>query len=80
MWGIDVSSNNHLQGDIDWPTTYQTMKAKDPSQVPFTWVKVSEGLSYTNPYWANDRAGAHAAGFQVGLYHFGRPSEGSGHD
>ena len=38
----------------------------------FAVVKATEGVGYTSPTFAAQRAGAHAAGLVVGLYHFGR--------
>lgn len=74
-YGIDVSSNN---GVIDWPTVSKYLHGKCAN--PFAFVKVSEGIHYVNPQWYRDRMGAHAAGLEVGLYHYARPSKNTGHD
>lgn len=65
--GIDVSSNN---GHIDWP-------AVAASGVRFAVVKASEGCGYVNPQFCQDRRDAHAAGLQVGCYHYARPDQTS---
>ena len=89
MHAIDVSTNNvpaELQnasgGGLDWPALYQSVvalaRANGDTDPPVAWIKVSEGINYINPRWQSDRAGAHAAGFEVGLYHFDRASEASG--
>lgn len=78
QYGIDVSSNNHVSGnDINWPAAYADLRKR--CDHPFVMIKVTEGTNYVNPYWYWDRMGAHAAGFLVGLYHFCRPSDNSGH-
>ena len=69
---IDVSSNNHpTDAQIDWAQ----VKAAGVGAV---MVKATEGESYVNPWLKADADGAHAAGLQVGYYHFARPGQSSG--
>src|SRR2546430_9661004 len=68
--GIDVSSHDHAYGPIGWP-------AVAASGVRFAYVKATEGLSYTNPYFASDNSAAKAAGLLVGAYVFARPDLGN---
>jgi len=61
--GIDVS---HYQGgNINWAAVYA-------AGYRFGNVKSSESNWYTDPYFAANIAGAHAAGLFIGLYHFVR--------
>ena len=62
--GIDVS---HHQGAIDW-------KAVKSSGIEFAFAKASEGTSFVDPRFAQNRAGAAAAHLPFGGYHFARPS------
>jgi GH25 family lysozyme M1 (1,4-beta-N-acetylmuramidase) len=62
--GIDVSS---AQGQIDW-----TQVAA--AGVQWAAIKATEGVSYTNPFYAPDLAGARAAGLRVIHYHYGLPA------
>lgn len=65
--GIDVASEQHPNGaPINWPLV---------AAQGFGWaaIKVSEGITYTNPYDAADVGGATAAGMEVVEYHFARP-------
>jgi GH25 family lysozyme M1 (1,4-beta-N-acetylmuramidase) len=65
--GIDVSSWQHPSGaKIDWK------KVRD-SGVRFAIVKATEGKTYTNPYFVEDRTRAREAGLVVGAYHYARP-------
>ena len=75
---IDVSS--HQQGaGIDWPAVASYLLGLHPEAGVI--VKVSEGVGYINPDLHAQRMGAHAAGIRnVGLYHYGRPSEAKGSD
>lgn len=61
--GIDVS---HWQGEIDWPQVAASGQR-------FAIAKASEGVSYVDPMYATNRAGAMAAGLVFGAYHFARP-------
>ena len=38
--------------------------------VSFTFIKVTEGLSYVNPNWVSQRETAENAGILVGFYHY----------
>jgi len=58
--GIDVSSH---QGVIDWGDV-----AGDG--VRFTFVKATEGKTFTDPRFAANWAGARRAGLKVGAYHY----------
>lgn len=69
--GVDVASWQHPDGSsIDWP-------AVKADGVSFAFVKATEGVSYTNPYFAADWAASADAGLFRGAYHFARPSAGS---
>ncbi len=52
----------------DW-SSYQS-PAPDASGLSFAFIKVTQGLTYVNPLWQQQRAHAHAAGLVVGLYHY----------
>ncbi|WP_016907955.1 glycoside hydrolase family 25 protein [Streptomyces xiaopingdaonensis] len=56
--GIDVSS-------------YQSEKY-DTEGMDFVFIKITEGRSYTNPKWVDQRKTARDAGLVTGFYHFGR--------
>ncbi len=58
--GIDVSK---YQGDIDW----QSVRA---SGVDFAWIKATEGANHLDAKFAENWAGARAAGVPRGAYHF----------
>ncbi|MBC2874167.1 MULTISPECIES: glycoside hydrolase family 25 protein [Streptomyces] len=57
--GVDVSS-------------YQSENYSVAGQ-DFAFVKVTEGMSYTNPKWVAQRDRARAAGLVVGYYHYVTP-------
>jgi lysozyme len=61
--GIDVSSNNHSGGSINWGSVYG-------GGVRFAYVKATQGSSYTNPYFTSDIAGATNASVIAGAYDF----------
>lgn len=61
--GIDVSHNN---GKVDW-----TRVAKD--HIRFAFVKATEGVSFVDPEFEENRKHAREAGLVVGFYHFGHP-------
>ena len=63
--GIDVS---HFQGTIDWGQVAQAGKA-------FSFVKATEGLTYVDPQFHANWAGAKAAGILRGAYHFYEPGD-----
>jgi hypothetical protein len=52
----------------DW-ASYQSA-APDTAGLSFAFIKVSEGLTYTNPEWGRQRDHARAAGLVVGYYHY----------
>jgi GH25 family lysozyme M1 (1,4-beta-N-acetylmuramidase) len=52
----------------DW-ASYQSA-APDTSGLSFVFIKVTEGLSYTNPLWQRQRDHACSAGLVVGYYHY----------
>lgn len=58
--GIDVS---HHQGAIDW-------QAAAADGVRFAWIKATEGGDWVDPRFAENWAGAGAAGVPRGAYHF----------
>lgn len=57
--GVDVSGYQ--------PTGFGT------TGLDFAIIKITEGLTYTNPNWTGQRATARKAGLVTGFYHFGRP-------
>ena len=65
--GIDVSHHN---GEIDW------VAVKDAG-IKFAFAKASEGTTFVDPRYAENRARASAAHVMFGGYHFARP-DGSG--
>lgn len=66
--GVDVSSYQHPNGA---GITWSQVKGSGQS---FAVVKATESTYYVNPWVTSDAAGARAAGLQVGLYHFARPT------
>jgi Glycosyl hydrolases family 25 len=52
----------------DW-SSYQSA-TPDCDNLAFAFVKVTQGLGYTNPNWQAQRAHAASAGLVVGLYHY----------
>lgn len=64
--GIDVS--NHQQS-INWPSVAA-------AGVKFAFIKATEGRTYRDPWYAQNVAGARAAGILVGAYHFARLNSG----
>src|SRR5437660_10527267 len=61
--GVDVSN---WQGSIDWNKVKGAGKS-------FAFLKASEGKNYVDPYYAQYRQGAAAAGIGIDAYHFARP-------
>lgn len=71
---VDVSSNNHPGGaPIDWQRVHD-------SGIEGVMVKLTEGLSYVNPYAIGDTLGALDAGLEVDFYHFARPEQSKAAD
>lgn len=65
--GIDVSGHQHPNGSsINW----QDVKSHGQS---FAFVKATEGLGWTNDFYASDITQAAAQGLKVGSYHYARP-------
>ena len=58
--GIDVS---HYQGNIDWDMI------KDQG-IQFAYIKATEGSTYTDEYYYQNRSEAMENGISVGAYHF----------
>lgn len=65
--GIDVASYQHPN---DLPIDYRKCVA---SGVSWVCVKIDEGVSYGNPYAAQDLDGFAQSGAEVAVYHFARP-------
>ena len=55
------------QGTIDWPAVAK-------SGVEFVSIKATESTDYTDPSFAKNWAGSHAAGLIRTAYHFAHPS------
>ncbi|HEY0804378.1 MAG TPA: lysozyme [Pseudonocardiaceae bacterium] len=66
--GLDVSS---YQGAVDWP-------AVAAGGATFSYIKATEGTSYTNPYFAQQYNGSYNAGIIRGAYHFATPNTSDG--
>src|SRR6476661_5889179 len=62
--GIDIS---HYQGTIDW-----NQVAADPKAIKFAFMKATEDVTYTDPTFNTNIAGAKAAGILAAPYHFCR--------
>jgi lysozyme len=58
--GVDVS---HLQNTVDWNAVRQAGKL-------FTFIKATDGITWTDPLFAMNWSGAKAAGLLRGAYHF----------
>ena len=63
--GIDVS--NHQGSSIDWPQVAG-------AGYTFSFLKASEGTTFTDATYALNRSGANAAAIPIGAYHFARPA------
>ena len=61
--GIDVSE---FQGTIDWPTVATT-------DTRFVIIRATKGVTYDDPTFAANLAGAEANGLEVGAYHRATP-------
>ena len=66
--GIDVSGH---QGNVDWPGYWNQDKR-------FVWVKATENVNFTNPFFAQQYNGSFNQGFIRGAYHFATPNTSSG--
>lgn len=60
MNGIDISSN---QGKIDFT-------AVKNSGIDICYIKATEGISYTNPFFTEYHTNAKATGLKIGFYHY----------
>ncbi len=63
IYGIDVS---HWQGNIDWELLSE-------DGYTFSWVKATEGMTYTDPMFFNNISNGMATDIVMGAYHFARP-------
>jgi lysozyme len=63
--GIDVSQD---QGTVDWPSV-------QAAGIAFVFVKATDGETYVDPLFAQNWAGAKAAGLLRGAYHFFRAED-----
>lgn len=61
--GIDVSK---WQGDVNWELVYAQGKV-------FAYVKATEGMTYTDPYFTKNIEEGIQSGVIMGAYHFARP-------
>ncbi|WP_420718456.1 GH25 family lysozyme [Streptomyces sp. H51] len=66
--GLDVSGH---QGNVDWTSVAGKGAA-------FAYVKATEGVSYTNPYYSQQYNGSRSAGLIRGAYHFALPDVSGG--
>ena len=70
--GPDVSGWQHPSGaSVDW-------SAVRAAGHDFTFVKATEGSTFTNAYFAGDWANVAAAGLYRGAYHYARPTTAAG--
>jgi GH25 family lysozyme M1 (1,4-beta-N-acetylmuramidase) len=70
--GPDVSGWQHPSGaSVDW-------SAVRAAGHDFTFVKATEGSTFTNAYFAGDWADVAAAGLYRGAYHYARPTTAAG--
>lgn len=75
-FGIDVSNNN---GYVDWKAVGDA-RVSIPGHlvnqpVKFAWAKVSEGRTFVDSYWPQNRRDAAANGVLIGGYHFYRQGD-----
>jgi len=66
--GLDVAS---YQGNVGWAAVVG-------NGAKFAYSKATEGITYTNPYFAQQYNGAYAAGLAHGAYHFALPDVSDG--
>jgi len=64
--GVDVSS--YQGGSINWSSVKS-------AGYTFAWAKATEGTYYIDADFTVNEANAHAAGVDIGAYHFARPDE-----
>lgn len=65
MKGIDISHYQNEAGKIDW----EKLKA---SEYKFCFVKCTEGTTYRDRFYEENKKGARKAGLVFGAYHFAR--------
>lgn len=65
--GIDISSHQHTDGDIDLPGVIKGGQ-------DFAFVKATEGSGYVNPYFRSDVIKIMDNNIPVGFYHYAKPS------
>ncbi|MCW2724358.1 MAG: putative secreted glycoside hydrolase family 25 [Frankiales bacterium] len=66
--GIDIASYQHPGGAaIDW-------NAVKGAGSDYAFIKATEGVSYTNPYFAQDWVASYGAGLARGAYHYAQPT------
>lgn len=83
VYGIDISRHQHQKGrkrySIDWDhlrithlgsLSKKNISGKVDYPVSFIFIKSTEGVSVTNPYYVADYLAARRHGFHVGTYHF----------
>ena len=66
--GMDVSG---YQGNVNWQAAWN-------NGARFAYVKATEGVAYTNPYFAQQYNGSYNVGMIRGSYHFALPDRSSG--
>lgn len=67
--GIDVASHQHPN---DIKINYDKVRS---AGVRFVLVKATEGMTYFNDHYIEDRSAATAAGLVTGSYHYARPEK-----
>lgn len=83
VYGIDISKYQHVIGrrvyPIDWKRlrithlghiSHKRIEGEVDYPVSFVYIKSTEGLTVTNPYYLRDAAAARKYGYPVGAYHF----------
>lgn len=72
--GIDVS---HHQGQVDWRVVFADLADDNENDdVPWVYIKATEGVGFTDTRFLENAHGALDAGFRAGPYHFCRISSG----
>ncbi|MES2318471.1 MAG: lysozyme [Pseudomonadota bacterium] len=66
--GMDVSG---WQGNVNWSGAWA-------NGARFAYVKATEGLTYTNPYFTQQYNGSYNIGMRRGAYHFALPNKSGG--
>jgi lysozyme len=70
LHGIDVS---YYQGKIDWQRVKKMHE--DSVRVDFAFMKATEGLAITDPYFQRNWRECQKAGITCGAYHYFRPKQ-----